>query len=289
MLESAAAAQADVFLGRTANMTIPFALLLEAQTASMLDSAVDVLEWIVMVPVEIFRGYGSLLRWAADAVQSLFEDYGYWVVFFGTLCENTLLVGLIVPGALVVLLAGLAAHDGTISWPEAIALGIVGTILGDTISYFMGRYGWSRFGETRLLRDLFEKTREPILRRGTLFVLFYHFAGYTRVVGPTAAGLLRMPYRAWALADHGGAVLWIFAYFGIGYGLGVAGLTLDSTDRYFRFIEWGLLLAISVWAYFLIKAHSRAIMERLGREMDDPPLPAAGEPTPGGPHASEAK
>ena len=85
--------------------------------------------------------------------------------------------------------------------------------------------------------------REPILRRGVLFVLVYHFAGYTRVIGPTAAGLLRMPYRVWAPADYGGAVLWICAYFGIGYGLGVAGLTLDSTDRYFRFVEWGLLVA----------------------------------------------
>ena len=121
-----------LILGRIANMTIPYSLLLEAPTASIVDSVLDVLEWIVMLPVAIFRGYGSLLRWAADAVQSLFEDYGYWVVFFGTLCENTLLVGLIVPGALVVLLAGLAAHDGTISWPQAIVLGIVGTIIGDT-------------------------------------------------------------------------------------------------------------------------------------------------------------
>ena len=261
MLESLAAAQGVVFLGRIANMTIPLALL---PLASIADSVLDILKWIVMVPVEIFRGYGSLLRWAADAAQSLFEDYGYWVVFFGTLCENTLLVGLIVPGALVVLLAGLAAHDGTISWLEAVVLGIAGTIIGDTLSYFMGRYGWSRFGQTRFLRELAEKAREPLLRRGTLFVLVYHFAGYTRVIGPTTAGLLRMPYRVWAPADYGGAVLWICAYFGIGYGLGVAGLTLDSTDRYFRFVEWALLVAASLWVYYLLQAHSQAIMARLG-------------------------
>jgi membrane protein DedA with SNARE-associated domain len=249
-------------------MTIPFLLLF----AALADSVLDVLEWIVTAPVEIFRGYSSLLRWAVDAAQSLFEDYGYWVVFFGTLFENTLLVGLIVPGALVVLLAGLAAHDGTISWPEAVALGVAGTIIGDTISYFLGRYGWSRFGQTKMLRDLYEKAREPILRRGVLFVLVYHFAGYTRVIGPTAAGLLRMPYRTWAPADYGGAVLWICAYFGIGYGLGVAGLTLDSTDSYFRFVEWALLIAVGLWMYYILQKHSQAIMERLrhGDERGDP-------------------
>lgn len=270
MLESVAAAQADALLGRAFTMTLPLSALAALPILSILDSLVDVIEWLVTLPVEIFRGYGSLLRWAADAVQSLFEDYGYWVVFFGTLCENTLLVGLIVPGALVVLLAGLAAHDGTISWPGAIALGIAGTIIGDTISYFAGRYGWSRFGRTKLLSDLYEKAREPLLRRGAWFVLLYHFAGYTRVIGPTAAGLLRMPYRRWAPIDYGGAVLWIFCYFGIGYGLGVAGLTLDSTDSYFRYVEWALLIGFATWAYFLIKKHEEAIMQRLGLTEERP-------------------
>jgi len=264
MLESIAAVQVDTSLGRAITMTIPLSALEAISWLFILGSVTDIIESVVKLPVEIFRGYGSLLRWAADTVQSLFKDYGYWVVFFGTLCENTLLVGLIVPGALVVLLAGLAAHDGTISWPEAIVLGIAGTIIGDTISYFLGRYGWSRFGQTKFLQDLLEKAREPLLRRGTWFVLLYHFAGYTRVIGPTAAGLLRMPFRRWAPVDYGGAVLWILCYFGIGYGLGLAGLTLDSTDEYFRYVEWAILIAVGLWVYFLIQKHQEAIMQRLG-------------------------
>ena len=270
MLESVTAARVHASLGRAFTMTFPLSALTLPPPLSVLDSARDIIEWLVTLPVEIFRGYGSLLRWAADAVQSLFEDYGYWVVFFGTLCENTLLVGLIVPGALVVLLAGLAAHDGTISWPEAIVLGIAGTIIGDTISYFLGRYGWSRFSKTKLLSDLFEKAREPLLRHSAWFVLLYHFAGYTRVIGPTAAGLLRLPFRRWAPIDYGGAVLWIFCYFGIGYGLGVAGLTLDSTDSYFRYVEWVLLIIVGTWVYFLIKKHEEAILQRLGLSVEQP-------------------
>ena len=222
----------------------------------VLTSVLDVLEWIVKLPVEIFQAYTSLIRWAADSVQELFEDYGYWVVFFGTLSENTLLVGLIVPGAIVVILAGIAAHDGTVSIPLSIVLGIAGTILGDTISYFMGRFGWSRFGHWKMLQDLNDKVREPLMRKGTWFVLFYHFAGYTRVIGPTSAGLMRMPYRQWAIADYCGAVLWINAYFGVGYLLGVLGISLDSTDEWFRYVEWGLLILFGVWAYYLINAHT---------------------------------
>jgi undecaprenyl-diphosphatase len=175
------------------------------------------------------------------------------------------------------LLAGLAAHDGTISWGEAILLGISGTIIGDTISYFLGRYGWSRFGRTKFLSELYEKAREPLLRRGVWFVLLYHFAGYTRVIGPTAAGLLRMPFQRWAPVDYGGAVLWVICYFGIGYGLGMAGLTLDSTDKYFRYVEWTLLIAIGAWAYILVQRHQEAIMQRLGISEDETEKETAAE------------
>jgi membrane protein DedA with SNARE-associated domain len=254
----------------------------------VLTSAIDILEWLVSLPVEIFRSYSSLLHWAADALQDLFEEYGYWVVFFGTLSENTLLVGLIVPGALVVILAGIAAHDGTISVPLAIVLGICGTIIGDTLSYFMGRYGWSRFGRSKMLSELSDKVREPLMRRGVWFVLFYHFAGYTRVIGPTAAGLLRMPYRRWAMADYSGAVLWILGYFAIGYLLGVAGISLDSTDRWFRVVEWGLLIAMGFWVHMLLRAHTDLFGTKPETQAevgaDDagggtPPSPEKAEPT----------
>lgn len=246
-------------------------ILLSPDLVPLLTSATDVLEWVADLPAEIYRGYSWLIRQGAESVQSLFERYGYWVLFLGILAENTLLLGALIPGLLLVVLAGLAAHDGTISLPLAALLGIAGTVIGDTISYCLGRFGWSRFGRSAFLRNLNEKVREPILRRGTLFVLVYHFAGYTRVIGPTAAGLLRMPYPRWAPADYGGACIWILTYLAAGYGLGVLGLTLDSTDEYFKYLEWGLLVAAMAWIYFVLRAHSSLFVQGLGvvSEKDD--------------------
>ena len=221
-------------------------------------SAMEILDWLLEVPATAFRGYSSLIRSGADAAQSLFESYGYWVIFLGTLFENTLLLGLIIPGAIVLVIAGLAAHDGTISIPLAIGIAVAGTVIGDTVSYCLGRFGWTRFGGAPMFRDFNAKVREPLLRRGTLFVLVYHFAGYTRVVGPTAAGFLKMPYVKWAPADHGGAFLWVCLYMAIGYALGMLGFSLDSTDSYFRFVEWALLALVLVWGYYLYRVGSRA-------------------------------
>lgn len=233
-------------------------LLLALPHAAILENIRDGLAWLLGLAESVYHGYQDLIRWAADAVHSLFRDYGYLAVFVGTLSENTLFVGLIVPGSLVIILAGISAHDGTFSAPLALVVGVLGTIIGDTLSYCLGRFGWARFG---FLRRATESVREPILSRGSAFVLTYHFAGYTRVVGPAAAGLLRMPFRKWVVADYAGAVLWVTTYIGIGYGLGILGVTLDTTDDYFRYLEWFLLILVLIFGYQMYSAAMKALDE----------------------------
>ena len=232
-------------------MQIPLltTLLTLATQAPLLDG----LSWLLELPRAIADAYGSSVRWGVDFARDLFEDYGYWVVFFGTLSENTLLLGLLVPGAIVVILAGIEAYNGAISLPLAYVLGFAGTVIGDTLSYCLGRYGWSRLNHLPIFKEVNEKVREPLLKRGVTFVLLYHFAGYTRVVGPTAAGFLKMPYRRWAPADYAGAALWIAGYMGIGYALGSAGFTLDTSEDYFRYVEWALLVLVLVAGWQLYK------------------------------------
>src|SRR4051794_6246521 len=188
-------------------MQIPYLMtlyLLATQAPSL-----DALSWLLGLPRAIVDAYGSSIRWGVDFARDLFEEYGYWVVFFGTLTENTLLIGLIVPGALVVILAGISAQSGDISLPLAYVLGLAGTIIGDTLSYCMGRFGWARLSHLSMFKDVEEKVRKPLMEKGVLFILLYHFAGYSRVVGPTAAGFLKMPYKKWAPIDHAGAALWV--------------------------------------------------------------------------------
>ena len=227
---------------------------------------------------------GRLAEETAQLVEGLFESYGYWVVFFGTFLENTLFLGLLVPGVLVMLLAGLSAHEGMLSLPVVIVLGIAGTVAGDTVSYVIGRLGWHRF-LARLGGERFhrwsEGLRQPIMRWSVLFVLFYHFAGYSRVVGPAMAGVLRMPARRWLPLDMIGASLWVTAFVMEGYVLGRLGITLDSTRGNFRVFEWLLFAAFAGWIVILAFSAWRLLRQRrliLGQE--GVPADPAGGPTP---------
>lgn len=227
---------------------------------------------------------GRLAEETARLVESLFESYGCWVVFFGTFLENTLFLGLLVPGVLVMLLAGLSAHEGMLSLPVVIVLGIAGTVAGDTVSYAVGRLGWHRF-LARLGGERFQRwsegLRRPIMRWSVVFVLFYHFAGYSRMVGPAMAGALQMPARRWAPLDYAGASLWVTFFVMHGYILGRLGVTLDPAQGNFRLFEWLLFAAFVAWIIVLVVSTPRLLRQRrliLGRERvaADPP----GGPTP---------
>lgn len=205
---------------------------------------------------DFFNSFSWLTEEALKLAKGLFESYGYLTVFLAPLLENTIFLGALIPGTLIMLLAGLSARDGLISFWPAVPLGIAGAWIGDSISYGIGRYGWQRLGpEARLVRWA-ERMREPLLEQSVWLVLLYHFAGYTRLVGPAAAGFVRMPLRRWLLLDYTGAALWVVAYMTGGYLLGVFGLSLDATDRNVRVFEL-ILFGLAVAAVLVVLSRSR--------------------------------
>lgn len=208
-------------------------------------------------PVQgFFDNFSWLTRQALKITEDLFESYGYLTVFFAPLLENTILLGAIIPGVLVMMLAGLAAHEGLIDLWKAVPLAIVGAWIGDTISYGIGRFGWQRLGPESRLVKMGERMREPLLQHSIWLVLVYHFAGYSRLIGPAAAGFIRMPFRRWLVLDYAGAALWVSVYMTVGYLLGVASLSLDDSDRNVRIFE-AILFGMGAVAVVTVMMRSR--------------------------------
>ena len=198
-------------------------------------------------------------RFLVGKIESLFDDYGYYLVFFGVLVENSMFLGLFVPGALILLLGGLAAENGAINLWWVLALGIVATILGDTISYYIGRAGWTKALERTGMGEMIEKVRGSMESHSAWIILAYHFAGYSRVVGPAAAGMFRIPYRRWAPFDYLGGTLWVLAFTMLGYVLGIAGLDFGDTKRIVQIIEWSVLAGLTI---AVVVAYMRASRSR---------------------------
>ena len=197
--------------------------------------------------------FQRLSEWILGRVERLFKDYGYYVVFFGILAENSMFLGFLVPGTIILMLAGLSAENGSINLPIVIALGIVAALIGDTVSYQIGRMGWTRVFDRAGMGDMIEKVRGPMESNRRWIIIGYHFAGYSRAVGPAAAGIFRIPFRNWAPLDYAGATVWVLVYVAIGVIVGLFGVQFGDTKRMTQLVELLFMvllivaLGVTVW------------------------------------------
>jgi membrane protein DedA with SNARE-associated domain len=193
--------------------------------------------------INVFRRFSA---WLIGKTETLFVDHGYWVVFLGVLLENSAFLGLLVPGAVILILGGLAAENGAINLWWVLVLGIIATIIGDTLSYAIGRVGWARGLQHGNVGAMMERVRTQVDANSTWIILAYHFTGYSRVVGPLAAGAFRIPYRRWAPVDYAGGALWVVAFTSLGLVLGLFGVEFGDTKRMVQLLEWALLAMLVI-------------------------------------------
>lgn len=233
------------------------------------------LVFFVLPRISPFEGANNYLNfltrfseWTLGKLETLFEDYGYYVVFIGVLLENSMFLGLLVPGAIILILAGLSAENGSINLWYVLALALVATIIGDTISYFIGRMGWTRLLERTGMAKMIDKVREPMHSNSTWIILSYHLAGYSRVVGPLAAGIFHIPFRRWAPLDYTGGAIWVLMYTMAGVILGLAGVEFGDTKRMVRLLEFFFL---GVFIVAIIIAFARNARVRRGGTSGPPP------------------
>lgn len=212
--------------------------------------------------LNVFRRFSE---WLIGKTEDLFKDYGYYVVFFGVLAENSMFLGLLVPGAVILILGGLSAENGSINLWLVLALAIGATIAGDTISYLIGRLGWAKFMQRGAMGQALERVREPVESNSVWIILGYHFAGYSRVVGPVAAGLFQIPYRRWAPLDYAGGIAWVLVFTTLGVILGLAGVEFGDTKRMVSVLE------IALFALFAIVVALAFVRFYQSNEGDAPP------------------
>jgi membrane protein DedA with SNARE-associated domain len=148
---------------------------------------------------------------------------GYLLPLLGVGAESA---GIPVPGEASLLVSAVLAGTGRLTpWGVALA-GFAGAVLGDNLGYWLGR----RFGQrlTRLpgLRHLYTPARlaaaERLFSRRSAFATIFlaRFAVILRILGGPLAGLHRMPWPRFAVANAAGGAVWVGAVVTVGLLLG---------------------------------------------------------------------
>jgi membrane-associated protein len=158
-----------------------------------------------------------------EVLREALVHYGYWAVAALLLLENA---GVPVPGETVLLLASFLAYserDLRLGWIVLVAT--LAATVGDNIGYAVGNYGGRRVLER--YRNVF-RIRDQSLARGEMLferygagtILFSRFVFGMRVIAGPLAGVLRMPWKRFAVFNFLGAVLWVTAVSLAGYFFG---------------------------------------------------------------------
>lgn len=137
-------------------------------------------------------------------------------------------VGVPLPSALSMVVAGSSAAQGHMSWLWASAVAVTGSVLGDVVGYSLGRALGQKFLERRGRWIGFtpaRRVRVDVLfqKWGTLSVLLSRsLLSLLSSAVNLLAGTGRYPLRLFLPFSVIGRLIWTSAYLGLGYGLGVA-------------------------------------------------------------------
>lgn len=135
------------------------------------------------------------------------------VVFALPALESSAFLGFVFPGEMAVLLGGVAAGQGHIPLAAVLAAGVVGAVAGDAVGYVVGRRWGRRILDSTLGRfvkaEHLDRAERALGRRGGWAVFGGRFTVALRVLIPGLAGMARMPYRRFAVANVAGAGLWV--------------------------------------------------------------------------------
>lgn len=145
--------------------------------------------------------------------------FGYWLVLLIALVESLAFVGSVVPGAILVTLAGFLSAQGYLDLGDLIWFASIGAIMGDGLSYWLGTKGTRLFREENrwLKRAHLEKGEQFFKKHGGKSVFLGRFVGPLRSIIPFIAGLSKMNRWQFFLWNAASAFLWATAHLLLGY------------------------------------------------------------------------
>ncbi|MFI5265992.1 MAG: DedA family protein [Chloroflexota bacterium] len=155
----------------------------------------------------------------------MLDTYGYWAVLVFVMVES---IGIPVPGETMLLTAAIyAGRTGHLFVGYVIAAAAAGAILGDNIGYVIGREGGfrllRRYGKyVRLDERKLKVGQYVFLRQGGSVVFFGRFVAILRALAALLAGVNRMPWWRFFVANAAGGVLWATVYGVLGWSVGDA-------------------------------------------------------------------
>src|SRR5262249_40611463 len=197
----------------------------------------------------------SYLRTLIEFVAA-YPHVAYGLVFLAALSEALPVIGVVVPGSVIILAVSALVPTGAVAlWP-LLVWATIGAIVGDGFSYWLGR----RYERDILLRWPFSRYPQVAVQSEAFFqqhggksVFLGRFIPALRAFVPLFAGILHMPARRFYISNVLSALCWapahIFPGVVLGASLALAGAVAGGCAAFVLTLRVVLWLVAGVAGY----------------------------------------
>lgn len=175
-------------------------------------------------------------------LSSLYGRYGYEIVFLGSMLEALVVINFFAPGAVAMGLGAVFARSGQLDLTLAILAAVLGAIIGYTLDFILGLWGFSAFLEKSdfgkalgKVRNRLEKSKMRSLSLGFIHPNIGSF-------GALAAGTLKMHFIKFLPVAAFSTIFWYSLWGILVFVLGEVFLIILTKYAFLL-----ILLALSVW------------------------------------------
>ncbi len=212
----------------------------------------------------------SWLQTALDWIQ-LHPNATGWMIFLVALGESLLLVGIILPGAALLVglgtLIGLGVVDFKLAWITAS----LGAFAGDGISFWIGlhyKQGLLKMWPMYKFPKLIEQGQSFFKKWGLLSVFIGRFIGLVRPIIPAIAGVMEMPIKKYIAISTLSAILWSPFYLvpGMLFGNAMGAMSKVAGKLAILVLVFVFVVAVVYWLiqllYSLLLPRTHRILSR---------------------------
>ncbi len=214
-----------------------------------------------------------------SALLSLHGPPVYVAITVLVFLEAAAFVGLVIPSETAVVVGGVLAARGNLSLPLLAGLVTVAAVVGDSMGYVIGRRFGPAIQHSRAGRWVgsarWDRAEAFVTSRGASALILARWVGVLRALVPATAGIVRLPFRRFLVANIVGGMTWVAGVLALGYLAAGSIATVQSALGYISAGVLGSVILILIVAMVLRKLRSDRARERSVRSCSTDTLEAS--------------
>jgi len=181
-------------------------------------------------------------------IESFIDTYGYAAILIGTFLE----------GETILVLGGVAAHRGYLSLPWVIVAAFAGTLSGDQLYFFLGRWHSQKILDRRPSWKARAARAEKLLQRFQKpIIVGFRFLYGIRTVTPFVIGMSSVSALQFIPLNMMGALVWAVLVGVGGYAFGSALEAIIGDVKRYELEVLGAVAAVGILIWIIHFNHRK--------------------------------